>query len=178
MELKKYKHEAPYSYTLGMAPTLELIQCRPASVDKIYIHPNYTPKDDAYNIFEVCKRTHLPYEVNKKVFDRLSGKENVFVLGSFFKYDAPILPDLPHVVLVNPSNAGNLGTIIRTGLGFGFKDLVIIRPGVDPYDPKPFAPLWEPYSISVFLFWTLLKNTASSFRIIKFTHSCSKVNAC
>ena len=136
MELKKYKHEAPYSYTLGMAPTLELIQCRPASVDKIYIHPNYTPKDDAYNIFEVCKRTHLPYEVNKKVFDRLSGKENVFVLGSFFKYDAPILPDLPHVVLVNPSNAGNLGTIIRTSLGFGFKDLVIIRPGVDPYDPK------------------------------------------
>ena len=32
MELKKYKHEAPYSYTLGMAPTLELIQGRLPSI--------------------------------------------------------------------------------------------------------------------------------------------------
>ena len=83
MELKKYKHEAPYSYTLGMAPTLELIQCRPASVDKIYIHPNYTPKDDAYNIFEVCKRTHLPYEVNKKVLTGCPEKKMFLFLVLF-----------------------------------------------------------------------------------------------
>lgn len=136
MELKKYKHEAPYSYTLGMAPTLELIQNKPDMIDKIYVHPNYTPKDEIYNIFDVCKGAHLVYEVNKKIFDRLSMKENVFVLGAFFKYDAPVSSNRPHIVLVNPSNSGNLGTIIRTGLGFGFKDLVIIRPGVDPYDPK------------------------------------------
>ena len=54
MELKKYKHEAPYSYTLGMAPTLELIQYKPDAVDKIYVHPEYTPRDEIYNIFEVC----------------------------------------------------------------------------------------------------------------------------
>ena len=52
MELKKYKHEAPYSYTLGMAPTLELIQNKPDMIDKIYVHPNYTPKDEIYNIFD------------------------------------------------------------------------------------------------------------------------------
>ena len=63
-------------------------------------------------------------------------KENVFVIGAFLKYNAPVLSNRPHIVLVNPSNSGNLGTIIRTGVGFGFKDLVIIRPGVDPYDPK------------------------------------------
>ena len=51
MELKKYKHEAPYSYTLGMAPTLELIQYKPDAVDKIYVHPEYTPRDEIYNIF-------------------------------------------------------------------------------------------------------------------------------
>lgn len=53
MELKKYKHEAPYSYTLGMAPTLELIQYKPDAVDNIYVHPEYTPRDEIYNIFEV-----------------------------------------------------------------------------------------------------------------------------
>lgn len=95
MELKKYKHEAPYSYTLGMAPTLELIQNKPDMIDKIYVHPNYTPKDEIYNIFDVCKGAHLVYEVNKKIFDRLSMKENVFVLGAFFKYDAPVSSDRP-----------------------------------------------------------------------------------
>ena len=40
------------------------------------------------------------------------------------------------MVLVNPSNAGNLGTIIRSCLGFGYKDIAIIRPAVDIFDPK------------------------------------------
>jgi TrmH family RNA methyltransferase len=31
---------------------------------------------------------------------------------------------------------GNLGTIMRTMLGFGIKDLVIIKPGVDIFDHK------------------------------------------
>ena len=31
---------------------------------------------------------------------------------------------------------GNLGTIMRTMVGFGMEDLAIIRPGVDAYDPK------------------------------------------
>ena len=41
-----------------------------------------------------------------------------------------------HIVLVNPSNMGNLGTIIRSAVGFNIHDLVIIRPGVDSFDPK------------------------------------------
>ena len=31
---------------------------------------------------------------------------------------------------------GNLGTIIRTSIGFGIDNLAIIRPAVDIYDPK------------------------------------------
>ncbi len=136
MDLKKYKHEAAYSYTLGMAPTLELIQYKKEAIDKVYVHPDYTPRDEIYNIFEICDRARLSWEINKKVFDRLSMKENVYVIGVFYKYDTPVVKDNPHIVLVNPSNSGNMGTIIRTSVGFGFKDLVVIRPAVDPYDPK------------------------------------------
>ena len=38
--------------------------------------------------------------------------------------------------MVNPGDMGNLGTIIRTMIGFGIEDLAIIRPGVDIFDPK------------------------------------------
>ena len=58
------------------------------------------------------------------------------MVGVFDKADSPIQPGQPHVVLVNPSDAGNLGTILRTGAGFGFHDFAIVRPGVDIYDPK------------------------------------------
>ena len=39
-------------------------------------------------------------------------------------------------MFVNPSDAGNMGTIIRTATGFGYKDIAIITPAVDIYDPK------------------------------------------
>ena len=31
---------------------------------------------------------------------------------------------------------GNLGTIQRTMLGFGFRDLAVIRPAADPFEPR------------------------------------------
>lgn len=137
MEMKRYKHDAAYSYTLGMALTIELISSKsPYLIRKIYVHPDYVPKNNRYNIFNICEEAQLPYEINEKIFHRLSTKENVYVIGIFDKHDRNIEPGNPHVVLVNPSDSGNLGTILRTGLGFGFKDYVIIKPCVDIYDPK------------------------------------------
>ncbi len=137
MEIRRYKHDAAYSYTLGMALTIELIAQKDSyHIQKIYVHPDYVPKHDKYNIFEICNEAQLPVEINKKVFGRLSMKENVYVIGIFDKHDMNVEPGRPHVVLVNPSDSGNLGTILRTGLGFGFKDYVIIKPGVDIYNPK------------------------------------------
>ena len=40
------------------------------------------------------------------------------------------------IVLVNPSNMGNLGTILRTAVGFGIYDIALISPAVDVFNPK------------------------------------------
>jgi TrmH family RNA methyltransferase len=136
MEIKRYRHDFSYSYTLGMALTIELIAHKKALVRKVYVHPQYKAKNPAQDIFDICGKAQLPCEVNQRIFASLSGKENVYVIGVFNKADAPIEADKSHIVLVNPGDAGNLGTILRTGLGFGFRDYVIIRPGVDIFDPK------------------------------------------
>ena len=57
-------------------------------------------------------------------------------MGLFRKYETDFDDKKSHLVLVNPSNMGNLGTIIRTSIGFGINNLAIIRPAVDIYDPK------------------------------------------
>ena len=57
-------------------------------------------------------------------------------IGEFNKFSSPINPKMNHVVLVNPSNMGNLGTIIRAMVGFSIFDVAIIRPSADLFDPK------------------------------------------
>ena len=58
------------------------------------------------------------------------------VIGEFEKTERALNPEGNHVLLVNPSNAGNLGTILRSLVGFGLSDIALITPCVDPFDPK------------------------------------------
>jgi TrmH family RNA methyltransferase len=46
------------------------------------------------------------------------------------------MADKSHLVLVNPSNMGNMGTILRSCLAFGIHDVAIISPAPDIMNPK------------------------------------------
>lgn len=130
-KLKIYKKEYDYSYTLGAYPTIELLKNKPDKASEVIVHSSFT---DLRLIKAVCKST--PIVCNDKIFERLGVKDNSFVIGVFRKYDMLLNPNKPHIVLVNPSDMGNLGTIIRTVLGFGYKDLAIITPAADMWNPK------------------------------------------
>jgi TrmH family RNA methyltransferase len=132
-QIKPYKKDALYSYTLGAFPTYELILSKPEAVLKVLIHSGYT---DADGIKALCTRSNIPIEVNNKLIGRLSDKENCSVVGVFKKYSCRLAEDKPHIVLVNPSNMGNLGTILRTIVGFGIYDIAIVLPGADIFHPK------------------------------------------
>jgi TrmH family RNA methyltransferase len=71
-----------------------------------------------------------------KIFHVLSQKENCYVIGEFRKFPAALDRGKSHIVLVSPSNAGNMGTIMRSALGFSLNQMAIIRPAVDAFDPK------------------------------------------
>lgn len=133
MDIKTYKKDAEYSYTLGAFPTIELLKTRPEEVTEVYVHSTFT---DTQAIEELAKPYKIPVLQNDKLIHKLSDKENCFVIGVFKKYKDVLQTDNSHVVLVNPSNMGNMGTIIRTAIGFGIKNLAIISPGVDVFHPK------------------------------------------
>lgn len=136
MDLKAYKKNYEYSYTFGMFPTVELIKAKPSSVIKVLVNSDFKADTSSMDIFELCDNNKILVEINDKQFSRIGAKENCYVIGIFRKYDCVINENRPHVVLVNPSNMGNMGTIIRTLTGFGVNDLAIISPGVDIFDPK------------------------------------------
>ena len=61
MEIRQYKHDAAYSYTLGMALAVELTSKKDSYfIRKIYVHPDYVPKYNKNNIFNICNKAKLP----------------------------------------------------------------------------------------------------------------------
>ncbi len=133
MDIKTYKKDAEYSYTLGAFPTIELLKTRPTEVLEVYVHSTFK---DIETIETLTKPYHIPIIYQDKVIHKLSDKENCFVIGVLKKYRDILSKEQSHIVLVNPSNMGNMGTIIRTAIGFGIKNLAIISPGVDVFHPK------------------------------------------
>lgn len=132
-QIKPYKKDADYSYTLGAFPTYELIKSRPEIVRKVLVHSGYTDKE---NLEKLCNQNQITLEHNDKLISKISDKGNCYVAGVFEKYSGQLSRDKPHIVLVNPSNMGNLGTILRTAVGFGIYDIAIILPGADLFHPK------------------------------------------
>ena len=131
--VKRYKKEGGYSYTLGPFPTFELLDTRPELVQAVFCHPSFT---DKAHLQARCAALSLPCEENAKQLARLSDKENCYVAAVFSKYQEALLPEKDHVVLVNPSDMGNLGTILRTLAAFGLGDLALVEPCADPFHPK------------------------------------------
>ena len=83
----------------------------------------------------LCEKQNIEIRYDDKSINKISDKENCFVVGVFKKFSSKLVDD-KHVVLVNPSDMGNIGTIMRTMLGFNFKNLIIVRPCVDVFNPK------------------------------------------
>lgn len=135
-KFKPYKKGSDYSFTPGIFPTIELLTKRPQAALHVYIAPNSDHSEGIQKIRGLCARHNIPLEIDAKAINRLTPNNHSFALGVFKKYTADLAQSQPHVVLVNPDDTGNMGTILRTMLGFGHRDLAIIRPAVDVFDPK------------------------------------------
>lgn len=125
-----------HSYTLGAFPTIELLRHQPEHVLKVLLHPDMNSQTQLEIISGLCKEHRIPLEWAGKSVEKLRDKENIFAIGVFEKYSGTLDPEKNHIVLVNPSDMGNMGTIIRTSIGFGLEHLAIIEPGVDVFNPK------------------------------------------
>lgn len=132
--LEKYARELDYSYTPGVFPSMEALTKRPDSVRRLLISEKLEGEGKE-KLLEKCAQLRVRVEVADKALSRISGKENCFAAAVVEKrFDALQLGR--HVVLHHISDAGNLGTILRTALGFGYRDLAVIRPAADSYDPR------------------------------------------
>jgi len=133
--LKRYQKKYDYSYAFGPYPTMDLINNQKEHLIKVLAKAKRDNSEGVNEVFDLCEELHIPIEIADRAIDKIATKENTYVLGIFKKYDSVLDPKENHLVLVEPRNMGNLGTIIRTMLGFDVTNLAIIRPATDIFDP-------------------------------------------
>lgn len=134
--LRKYTKKSKYGFCSGVYQTLELIKLRPESIQSIYLRADAERNAGVQKIKEFCARNRIAYHINNKAIVHATGQENIQALALFEKYDSPLDTKINHLLLVNPSGAGNVGTILRTMSAFGLHDIAIIKPGVDIFNPE------------------------------------------
>lgn len=130
---KKYKKDSTYSYALGPFPTFELLRTHPEHARTVYVHSRFREAD---KLKALCDKTGVPFVCSDKALSRISTKEICYAAAVFSKYTSPLSAERSHIVLAQPGDMGNLGTIIRTALGFGLSDIAVLPPAADPFHPK------------------------------------------
>lgn len=136
MRVKPYKKEFTYSYTEGVFPTVELIECAPETVVRVIISSKSNNNTGVALLKEKCCALNIPFVEDDNTIARICPKGSVMAVGVFLKRTQALNMKNNHIVLVNPADMGNLGTIIRTAAAFSFFDIAIIEPAADIFDPK------------------------------------------
>ncbi|NMB04721.1 MAG: TrmH family RNA methyltransferase [Tissierellia bacterium] len=132
MSYKVYSKKRPYSYTWGAYPTIELIRQRPELMERVLVHSLTDP-----GLIDQLKDEIDPDLIiqNDSLLEKLAQRENVYVLG-VFRYQDQVIDQGNHILLEEPSNFGNLGTIIRTALGLGYTNIGLIGHSCDHHHPQ------------------------------------------
>jgi len=134
--LKPYLKKLDYTYAYGVHPVLELMKKRPDNVLKLVFHSKGQSNQGIRKLHVLSEKLNIPTEVNDRAIKKISMKENTYVVGIFEKYQTHLHNNTNHILLHHARNMGNIGTIIRTMLGFGFYDLALIRPSADIFHPR------------------------------------------
>ena len=133
--LSAYDRSLDYSYAPGIFPSMEAVRKAPGLVRRLLVSSQAQDSAGAKELIALCGESRIRVETADRALARLSGKGNCYAAAVFEKRWAEPDPRADHVVLHHPSDAGNLGTILRTALGFGYRDVVLIGPCADVFHP-------------------------------------------
>ncbi len=133
--MQKYNKKQYITYTEGIYPSIELLKYRPSQVTRVVIHSKIIQNEGYQMVKSLTEEHNIPVVFNDQIIREYSPKGNCFVMAFLKKYTTNLENSANHILLVQPANAGNLGTISRSMLAFGMTNLGIIKPAVDIFQP-------------------------------------------
>lgn len=122
--LKIHTKALNYSYSIGVYPTLELLQSRHKDVVKITIDDKGNKNAGLGKIIDVCKEERIEVVPNRILVNKLSKNENAYCVGVFKKYQCDLEKSQNHVVnlaIIKPACDIFDLKVIRSSMGALFK---------------------------------------------------------
>ena len=125
------------SYALGEWAVLEALRHRPDAVREVLLDP----------LLDASRRARLILAADAAGVDWRDDERALRALRALrHRSDARALalldatadaldPTTDHVALIGTRNAGNLGAVLRTALGFDLRDVAVIGSPLDPWSP-------------------------------------------
>lgn len=162
-KLEPYSRRLDYSYALGVFPSLMLMEAHPEKAVRLLLHPGGLKNEGVQKLRDLCAKLNVREEMADRVLRRESRKDNCFAGLVFQKFDSDLDPEACHAVLCQISDSGNLGTAMRSLLGFGIRDVALIRPCVDVFEPHTLR-------ASMGAFYKLRVHTYDSFEDYRAQH--------
>lgn len=134
--LEAYDKALDYSYAPGVFPATECLKNAPGRCLRLLLSSQSEGSEGAARLREAALAAGVRVEIADRALERISRKENCFAAMVYRKQEGVFDQAAPHIVLHHPSDSGNMGTILRTALGFGMTNVAVIRPAVDSDDPR------------------------------------------
>lgn len=133
--LEIYSRNLSYSYAPGLFPTLEALRKSPGLVKRVLLQSGLSQDGIYQELRSLCSLHRIRTEEADRLLRRISNKDNCYAAAVFEKPQTRLNPKSAHIVLSQPMDSGNIGTILRSALAFQFTDLALIKPCADVFDP-------------------------------------------
>lgn len=113
---------------IGEFATLELLKNHFSSCNKIIVKS----KKDLTKL----KGYKVKVIVDPIYFKNNIKKEDIYIVSEFSSYNMSLDKDATHILIYDLNDEGELGTILRTSIAFGFKNIALINSNIDIFSPK------------------------------------------
>lgn len=133
-QYQNYTSHLPYTYAFGHFTAEAVLLARPHLATELVLHPNLAPQW-AKRLHVAAASAKVPVITSEAVVTRLRKKANVHAVLVLRKEQDALAPHAPHVVLAGISQYGNLGTIMRTAVAFGFYNIALVASPLEPWNP-------------------------------------------
>ncbi len=134
--LQSYKKELSYSYALGIFSAMEALLKRPEKCTRLLVHSKGEESQGIKKLRVLCEDKGIRIEIADRALARISTKENHYCAMVFNKFEDILQEKENHLILHQLSDGGNIGTLLRTALGFNYKNIAFISPCADIFDPQ------------------------------------------
>ncbi len=131
---RRYRSGDRETYALGEWPALEALRHRPQLVQAVLLDPDLAGVRRE-RILRAAAAAAVGCHDDARTLRALRHRSDARALA-LLRCEADALACAPvHLALAGTRTAGNLGTVLRTALGFDVRDVALIGSGLDPWSP-------------------------------------------